>query len=70
MRLQPRLFNTEQTRLKPRLPGARDDLPDEGNAGTAVDQWKNRVVYVVAAHFDPLIDPSDSHRLQAIEALG
>src|SRR5580700_10253156 len=33
---------------------------NESDARTTVDEQKNRVVHVLAAHFDPLINPADS----------
>ena len=41
---------------------------NEGNPGSTVNGQQNRVGYVLAAHFDPLIDAADVHSIQALDA--
>lgn len=43
---------------------------NEGNPGSTVNGQQNRVGYVLAAHFDPLIDAADSYRLKTVDAMG
>jgi len=43
---------------------------NKSNAGTAMNEQKDRVVHVLASHFDPLINTADSHRLKAVDAIG
>jgi hypothetical protein len=43
---------------------------NKSNAGSAMEEQKNRVVDVLAAHLDPLLNAPDSHRLQTVDAIG
>src|SRR5216684_1835543 len=40
------------------------------DAGSAMDEQKNRVIHVLAAHFDPLINAADADGLKAVDAVG
>lgn len=34
-----------------------------------MDHQENRIVHVLAPHFDPLIYAADTHRIEAVDAL-
>ena len=40
----------------------------EGNGGAAVDEQKDRVVHVLAAHFDPLLNSADLNSFEAVDS--
>jgi hypothetical protein len=42
---------------------------NESNAGSTVNEQEDRVVHILTAHFDPLINTADSHLLEAVDAI-
>src|ERR1700691_4690632 len=43
---------------------------NKSNAGTAVDKQKYGIVGILAPYLNPLVDPADSHPLEAVDAFG
>src|SRR5215475_390532 len=43
---------------------------NEGDARPAVNEEKNGIVDVLAAYFEPLVDPADVHALQVDDTVG
>src|ERR1700720_1177431 len=43
---------------------------NKSNPWSAVNEQKNGIVHILAAHLDPLIDTADSNGLEAVDSVG
>src|ERR1700683_4743088 len=52
------------------LPGSMKSARqrNESDARSALEDQKNRIAHVLAPHFDPLIDATDTHSLETVDA--